>query len=222
MKLVQSLQSFLDNVKLTGADVRDIRVDPPASEDEIQQIERELGITIPSELRNTMLQVSSHLEFKWFLNDDFELPQELRAIFCGEIHWGLDLTANLIGEYKGWISSVFSNPEDPYDVVWHDKFPFQEVGNGDVLSIDRDGQVVYLSHDDGEGHGYVMAESFDDLLSRWVPLGCVGGEDWQWMPFTNGMTTMIDPQCEAALTWKSLIDRREGLTGDTRLLKPLS
>jgi hypothetical protein len=33
-----------------------------------------------------------------------------------------------------------------------DSHPFQEVGNGDYLSIALDGKFVYLSHDDGEGH----------------------------------------------------------------------
>lgn len=205
MGLIQSLQTFLKTIKLTGGDARALRIEPPATEDEIQQVEQHLDIEIPSQLRHAMLHISSHMEFKWFLDNDFKLPQELSGIFCGELHWGLDLVENFLGGYQGWIDEVFTNPDDPYDAVWYDKFPFQEVGNGDYLSIDRDGKVIYLSHDDGEGHGYIMADSFDDLLTRWVPLGCVGAEDWQWSAFTNGMTTKIDPHCAAASTWKSLL-----------------
>lgn len=207
MQLIQELTSFLASIKDIGGDARDLRIDPPASEEEVCRVEKELGVSIPPELRRMMLLVSSHLEFKWFLPDSFELPQELRQIFCGEIHWGLDLTANFLEGYQGWIKEVFPNKEDPYDAVWHNKFPFQEVGNGDYLSIAPDGKVVYLSHDDGEGHGYIMADSFMDLIERWVPLGCPGGEDWQWLPFTHEMTTPIDPRCDNALKWKSLLCR---------------
>lgn len=208
MELIQSLQNFLDTVKGFGADARELRADPPATENKIQQVEKDLGVCIPDELRRAMLEVTAHLEFKWFLPDSFELPQALRDIFCGEIHWGLDLTANFIEGYQRWIKEVFPNPEDPYDAIWHDKFPFQEIGNGDYISIDAVGKIIYLSHDDGEGHGYIMAESFNDLLARWVPLGCVGGEDWQWLPFTNENTTPIDPKSEAATTWMSLLVRK--------------
>ncbi|MBO9701771.1 MAG: hypothetical protein J7604_16310 [Sporocytophaga sp.] len=47
------------------------------------------------------------------------------------------------------------------------------------------GKIVYLGHDDGEGHGYIMANSFSDLLNKWTKLGCVGGEDWQWLPLST-------------------------------------
>jgi hypothetical protein len=89
--------------------------------------------------------------------------------------------------------------------VWHNKFAFQDVGNGDYLSIDLApdnlGKIVYLSHDDGEGHGFVMANSFYDLLSNWTKLGCVGGEDWQWLPFCKDKTSGIDPTCSNAHLW---------------------
>lgn len=208
MQIIQELQSFLDNIKSIGGDARELRVDPPATEEEISRVERELGVAIPAGLRSTMLQVSAHLECCWFLKDAIKLPQELDEIFSGEIGWGLDLMAGHLEGYQGWIKEAFSNPEDPYDAVWHDKFPFQEVGNGDYLAIDPEGKVVYLSHEGDESHGYVLAESFTDLLARWVPLGCPGGEDWQWLPFTNGRTTAIDPNCENALQWKTLIKRK--------------
>jgi hypothetical protein len=136
---------------------------------------------LPAEFRDTLLTVSSHCEFSWFLPNDFELPQLLRQIFSGELHWSLELLWQFNEAREGWIREVFSNPEDEYDKVWYNKFVFQEVGNGDFIAIDllpeSYGKVVYLSHDDGEGHGCVMADSFKALLTDWVELGCVGGED---------------------------------------------
>lgn len=90
---------------------------------------------------------------------------------------------------------MFPNANDPYDVVWHNKAAFYDVGNGDYLAFDlaeaQHGSVVYLSHDDGQGHGYVLAADFADLLERWVPIACTGGEDWQWLPFTAAPTTLL-------------------------------
>jgi hypothetical protein len=207
MELIQTLQNFLEKINAIGGDARTLRVDCPATEAEIKKMESDLGIRIPDELRYAMLEVSSHLEFRWFLPDSFELPEEFGGIFSGELHWGLDLLPNFIDGYQGWIKTVFPNVENSYDSVWHGKFPFQEVGNGDYLSIDIEGRVVYLSHDDGEGHGYIMANSFNDLIKCWTKLGCVGGEDWQWLPFTNNMTTTIDPSGDSARTWLALLNR---------------
>ncbi|OQP57933.1 hypothetical protein A3860_39750 [Niastella vici] len=112
----------------------------------------------------------------------------------------------------GWVKEVFPDPENDYNKVWHNKFVFQEVGNGDYISIDlspdKYGKIIYLSHDDGEGHGYVMADSFSELLSNWAQLGFVGGEDWQWLPFCKDKTSGIDPSCSNALLWQHTIGLR--------------
>lgn len=104
---------------------------------------------------------------------------------------------------------MFPDPDDPYDRVWHHKLPFMEVGNGDYLALDLDrdarGRVIYLSHDDGEGHGRAMAASFEDLLVRWIPLACPGAEDWQWLPFCSRPDGGIDPWSEAAREWTALV-----------------
>jgi len=90
--------------------------------------------------------------------------------------------------------------------VWHDKLAFAEVGNGDLLAFDTavsdDGPIVYLSHDDGDGHGKRMADNFVDLMERWSPLGCPGSEDWQWIPFCDTSSGLIDPNGPNADRWR--------------------
>ncbi len=102
---------------------------------------------------------------------------------------------------RGWQPSAAAQ--------WHGKLAFYETGNGDLIAFDlaedRYGQVVYLSHDDGEGHGYVLARDFRDLLARWLPLGCTGGEDWQWLPFTAGPDSGFEPYAEPAMTWRRFL-----------------
>lgn len=205
---VEDFRVWLNSIADIGGDARELVIKPGASEEKIQKEEEKIGIPIPSELREA-LKLSSHFEFSWFLPDDFKLPTEFREIFCGHLHWGIEFIENIYSGYQGWIRECYPNPEDSYDAVWHHKFPFQEVGNGDYLSIDLSednyGKIVYLSHDDGEGHGYEMASSFSELLANWVPLGCAGAEDWQWLPFTNGMKSKIDPKSANGRLWRSLI-----------------
>jgi cell wall assembly regulator SMI1 len=208
----ERLTKILQQIQKLGGDARSLIFEVPATFDDVHEIEQELNYKIPDDFKNVLLTLSSHCEFKWFLPDNFELPKELRQIFSGELHWGLDLILDFNRNKDAWIKEVFPDIENEYDRVWHNKFVFQEVGNGDYISIDLSpdtyGKVIYLSHDDGEGHGYVMADSFSELLSDWTQLGCVGGEDWQWLPFCKDKTSGIDPNCSNALLWR----QRIGLT----------
>jgi hypothetical protein len=205
----EKLESFLKVIETLGGNTKPLVFTSVASEAEVLDIEQKLGFRLPAEFRDTLLTVSSHCEFRWFLPDEFELPPVLRQLFSGELHWSIELLWQFNEAREGWIREVFSNPEDEYDKVWYNKFVFQEVGNGDLIAIDllpeSYGKVVYLSHDDGEGHGYVMANSFKALLTDWVELGCVGGEDWQWLPFCENKLAGIDPNSENALLWKQII-----------------
>ncbi len=76
------------------------------------------------------------------------------------------------------------------------------MGNGDYLAFDmqtpEDAAIVYLSHDDGEGHGYILANNFKELLDNWSRLGFVGSEDWQWLPFTTNARSGIQAESDAA------------------------
>lgn len=203
------LDNYLTHIDKLGGNCRDLIFEKPATISDITDIEKSLTYQIPDDFKNVLLTVSSHCEFKWFLPDDFPLPEQLRQIFSGELHWGLNFILQFNESKDGWIKKVFPDIDNEYDKVWHNKFVFQEVGNGDYISIDLEpgnyGKIVYLSHDDGEGHGYIMANSFSELLSNWTKLGCVGGEDWQWLPFHKDQTTGIDPNCENAKLWRNTI-----------------
>jgi hypothetical protein len=96
---------------------------------------------------------------------------------------------------------VFCDASDPYDRVWHHKVPFMEVANGDFLALDlsqdRHGRVVYLSYDDGEGHGRAMARLVRGLAHPMDPLAGPEAEDRHWLPFCTGPDAGIDPSSAA-------------------------
>jgi cell wall assembly regulator SMI1 len=189
-------------------DVRPLVLEPPATRRQIADVESALGMELPSAFREVLLTLSSHTEFRWFARDR-QFARPFHQNFSGDLHWALDLMVQFETRRRRWCAAVFPNPADPYDVVWHDKLAFYEVGNGDLLAFDLAaetcGQVVYLSHDDGEGHGYVLAQDFRDLLARWLPIACAGGEDWQWLPFVHGPTSGLEPDGEPAKAWRRVL-----------------
>lgn len=206
----QRWRRTLTAIARIGGSTEPLKIESPAPEGEIESVEDALGFRLPRSFRNTVLKYSRSASFGWFFPDDYELPHDLSGIFRGCCYWSLDHLIELNEAKNSWIREVFPDPADPYDGVWHGKFAFYEVGNGDYLSIDlkeKDNEeVVYLSHDDGEGHDRKMAPNFEELILRWSRLGCVGGEDWQWLPFMDGPDGYLDPDCDNAREFRRLLD----------------
>ena len=204
--LEQQVISFGKTIKKIGGEFSGFTIDEVATLEEVKHIESQLNRSLPDDLKNFALTVSRKCEFDWSLPDDFALPDVLDEIFGGGLSFDISSIIDHEEGRVGWVNECFPNANDSYDVIWHNKLAFHHVPNGDYLGFDELGRVVYLSHDDGEGHGYVMANSFSDLMKRWIPLGCPGPEDWQWIPFVSGEKSGILPDCENAKQWLKLIN----------------
>lgn len=189
-----------------GGDVLPLVVAPPATPAELQEVEVALGLRLPESLRSTLLGFSKQVQMSWQLPHGTRPPDELRSIFGGDCTWDLSQLVAAEQTRLGWIEAVFSDPEDPYARVWHGKLAFMFVANGDQIAFDMsnppEAPVVYLSHDGGEGHGYLLGHSFQDFIDRWSILGCPGNEDWQMMPFMSSATSGLDPYGEVAQRWR--------------------
>ncbi len=189
-----------------GFDVRPLILESPASPGDLEALEARLDLPLPPTFKRMLCEYSRHVEFRWFAPDGVVFPEPFQSNFCGDLHWSIGFTEQFNNNKNDWINKVFPNADDPYDAVWHKKLAFYEVGNGDYLAVDlspeRYEEIVYLSHDDGEGHGYVMASNIIDLLRRWVPLACTGGDDWQWLPFTDSKQGPINPESAEAARWR--------------------
>jgi SMI1 / KNR4 family (SUKH-1) len=186
-----------------GGDARSLSVAGPASDSEVSNVERELGIVLPQSFRRALTEFSSAFRLTWFLPEQVETP--FKGIFGGDFGWNLGHLLPLEEERKSWVRECFSNENDPCDRVWHRKLALHPVGNGDYLALDLAQEscpLVYLSHDDGEGHGYVLGTDFESALTQWTKLGCVGSEDWQWLPFVQGAASGLNADCENARRWR--------------------
>lgn len=183
----------------------EFRVAPPATPSDVERVEGSLGHALPSALREVVLKYSAAVSVLWQIPDGMDAPEEFNQIFAGECRWDLHALPALVAEHKDWIANCFSNPEDDYHRVWHAKLPILQVGNGDMIAIDpqEPGEpVVYLSHDDGEGHGYRLGDNFIDYVERLIRLGCPGAEDWQWLVFVDGPSSGLLVDSPAAARWR--------------------
>lgn len=184
--------------------------EPAATMQELQKLESDLDCTLPESLKQTFLQFSKAVSFCASLPDEFELPHELREIFSAQFTFSLDEMMNAETSRKNWAEECFSNPDDPYDKVWHNKLGFMTVDNGDVIAFDledenTDKKVVYLSHDDGPGHGYVLGSNFLEYFNNLLLIGGCGSEDWQMEPFMEDTQSGLKPDCENARLYRKLI-----------------
>lgn len=197
-------QAALKGCKARGGEAGGLIIVEPATEQEVQSVEAEVGMRLPESFRTVLLQFSSRVELAWDLPDDAEPP--VGGVFWGSCCWDLTALADIERDRRSWVAECFPDADDPYARVWHDKLAFLDIANGDKIAFDlapgSNDAVVYLSHDDGEGHGYLLGHDFVDFVTRWSLLGCPGPENWTIMPFLPSPTSGLDPYSEDAQQWR--------------------
>ncbi|TCI22509.1 SMI1/KNR4 family protein [Exiguobacterium sp. SL-10] len=200
--------AIASRIQQLGGDVQEVVVENPISEEQIFQMEKRLGVQLPESFKRVLQEFSGGFSFYWSLPEDLVTPHEFRDSVSSNFHWSIESLPRLEEERKEWVNQVFPNAEDKYDKIWHNKLVFCEVGNGDYIAFDLidsldEAPIIYLSHDDGEGHGYRLANTFIELIESWSSLGFVGCEDNQWLPFTMNSTSGILAEGETANRFKN-------------------
>lgn len=185
-------------------------VEEPASIAEVEALENRIGRKLPLQIRDFFLQYSKKCEFSAWLPDDFELPGELDEIFSAAFLISLEEFVDAENDRKSWVERCFTNEEDEYDAVWYHKLGFMNVPNGDVIALDvkeseTNPPVVYLSHDDGEGHGYILGKDFNTYFEQLLLVGACGNEYWQMLPFCLDEKSGIVSNCENAKEYRRII-----------------
>ena len=188
----------------------ELLVEKPASIEEVEEVENRIKRKIPLQIRDFFLHYSKKCEFSAWLPDDFELPDELDEIFSATFLISLEELVDAENARDGWVENCFTNEDDEYDAVWQHKLGFMNVPNGDVIAFDvkeneTNPPVVYLSHDDGEGHGYILGKDFNTYFEQLLLVGACGNEDWQMLPFCLDAQSGIVSDCENAKEYRSII-----------------
>lgn len=209
----QKIDELLLKIKSAYESIRaetELVVEEPASIAEVESIENIIERKLPLQIRDFFLQYSKKCKFSAWLPDGFELPSELDKIFSANFLISLEEFADAEKARNGWVENCFTNEEDEYDAVWYNKLGFMNVPNGDVIAFDMkeseiNPSVVYLSHDDGEGHGYILGKDFNTYLEQLLLVGACGNEDWQMLPFCLDAQSGIVSDCENAKEYRKLI-----------------
>ena len=114
--------------------------------------------------------------------------------------------------YKDWVDECFSNIDDEYDKVWHNKVPFIDVSTGDMIAFDTSQKdencpIIYLNHDGSDFHGHKLAENFVEFITTWSNIGGVGTEDWQFEPFYDYENKTLKSNGSAINKWKNWLKK---------------
>jgi hypothetical protein len=189
-------------------------IKPPISIEKINQIEAKLQIKYPLEFKTVLTNFSSGVLFRWQIKNE-ETVGEFREIFCGcgrGYLWDIKTLKRDFENYNGWVKECFPDIDDEYDKIWHNKVPFLDVPNGDVIAFDTSERqencpIVYLSHDGSDFHGHILAENFIEFISRWSNLGCTGTEDWQFEPFYDYDKQTLKNSDQIIDRWKTWLEK---------------
>ncbi|WP_312117236.1 SMI1/KNR4 family protein [Brevibacillus reuszeri] len=185
-ELTEQWISILERIKMTDGEIIELIADAPATEQEILSVEAKLGIQLPKDFKQVLMEWSKHLYFRWMLSDEVILPDEFREIFSGEVGWNLEWL-------QYWGEDI---AKEEYASSLAGKLTFFHVGNGDYLALDvqhdSEAPVVYWDHETDEAT--LLAASFSDYVNKMTELGCIGAEMWQYECFigSNGIETNTD------------------------------
>ena len=75
----------------------------------------------------------------------------------------------------------------------------------DLTDGPQRGAVVYLCHDEGcDIHGKTLGIDFEDFITKWSRIGCVGPEG-SWFELFSA-NDEIQPNGELAVAWRAWLD----------------
>ncbi|AAL95424.1 Hypothetical protein FN1228 [Fusobacterium nucleatum subsp. nucleatum ATCC 25586] len=88
---IQELKKFQKGIENVGGYIRETKIEAPAKEEEILEIEKKLGYSLPEDFRDILLNYSSHFEYYWTSDREsdnriIELPNNLKSIFGTNLH----------------------------------------------------------------------------------------------------------------------------------------
>jgi len=217
MEIAERSQIWKGRLKLAlrmlgrqGARIGNLAELGPPSARLISDAERELGRRIPPVLVELVTHQPS-LRGEWELTEAFaqKLPAESRGVFWGRVDLSLREIVRAETSRQTWAKGSLSDKGNPYHAVWHDKFAFHYVVDGDCIAVadgDESEAVYYLSHDGGDGHGVQLATSIVDFFERWSRLAFAGPEDGLLLPFLRDASSGLDDLGGAARRWRAALE----------------
>lgn len=166
----QQWKQLLSQLEHKGADTAMLWHEP-ATDKEIADIEHNLEIILPEELRNLLQYGGKTVMVYWNIPYARVAPFEL----SGDLGWSIE-------------NIEFPDFGDDEQANQKRYLCFHRAGNGDELLLDLQSNpqrpmVFHWGHETDELR--LLAVSLTDFLHKVTELGCVGAEEWQYTPFID-------------------------------------
>lgn len=205
-----------------GWKVAPLRIGLPASEAEVSALEAKHGRRVPPQLREILTSYAGRVEFGWHVPSHLMPLEKVHLPYTGGIRhllWDMShIDEHAIPNFRGWreqishddLSEAPNRPE-----MWEHQFPFADLPNGDMLTIDVSGRaephpVRYFSHELEGIHGIAIAPDFVTFISEYSRLGCAGSEQNEWYPLLGeevGDRHYLSSKSAGAQKWQAWLDK---------------
>lgn len=226
-KWIRKIKAIAMCIDKFGGRIFKFNIKPKAEEEEIKEVEEQLGFRIEENFRNILKNFSKGIEVCWSFPDSIILPEELKAISSGRLYFDLEQLWDINYHKNDLIECCFSDLPMPSEeeIVKHnldrrfinlvldtEKFikalAFSEVGNGDyiVIDIEDNGSIRYLSHELDKTHGAKIADNFVEYIDKITAIAMAGSEDWQLEVFMEDYEEGINPYSNNGDMLRKLLD----------------
>ena len=90
------MKNFKREIENIGGHSRETIIEAPAKEEEILEVEKKLGYTLPKDFRDILLNYSSHFEYFWSTYRDeeeeqIEFPEKILCYLCRRFTLGIKI-----------------------------------------------------------------------------------------------------------------------------------
>lgn len=192
-----------------GGKILEFSIDSPATEEEVNQVEKALNKKLPKELKEVFLKFSKNINLYWSVGAvEKEFPEPYNRVFEG----GCRLSLHDLVEIDNWKDDLINSCFIPYNNFfnsekWLKGIGILEVGNGDYIVTDpkEDGeQICYISHEGDYSHGWILGKNLIDFLENWFRIGCAGPLDSCLEPFMDGEKDIVNGYGDMAEGFRKL------------------
>lgn len=178
-----------------GWKVVPLEIAPPASEQRVADLEAAHSLAMPAQLRDLLTGWSSAIRFGWRIPSHLRPAGDFSSLTSGGLRdtiWDLaHIDRYAIANFRNWQrhyadhSGPSEEPNSPD--MWEHQFPFADLINGDMLTIDvrstTTQPVRYFSHELEGLHGAAIAPDFHAFVTEYSALGCAGATHDDWFAF---------------------------------------
>lgn len=200
--------------------VESLTIAPPAPEAEIAAAGKEAGVAFPAQLREVLAQHSAAIRFGWSIPDELRPVSKARLPADSSMRgyvWDLgNVREYAIPNFLGWKEDLADegDGEEPNTPgMWENQFPFADLINGDMLTIDvsnPDGPqpVRYFSHELEGLHGRALAPDFFTFVTVLSQLGWAGSTHDDWFDLVapqDGDKAYLSLDAEGSREWLAFL-----------------